>query len=271
MAKLSIEPNERVTFKVMHLDEGVVVVSKAAGLVTAPGLGHEADSLLNGLFARWGPALQNLGRSRDFGLLHRLDKETSGLVVAALTTRAYDGLREAFEKREVKKFYWAVVAGRPRSNAGVIRRPLVEMMGKVPDDTRPKKLSKVSGAGKPAVTAYRVLEASPHGTLLECRAVTGRLHQVRVHLASIRCPILGDGFYGTRGAAEAAPRLALHAHRVAFVHPLTGATVDVRSGWPPDLRGLLRRLGLKRPEVGAASGTQRSDEIEDDPVRNEDT
>ena len=97
MPRLTIEPNDRITFKIVHQDEHVVVISKPAGLVTAPGLGHETDSLLNALFAKWGPKLQNLGKSRDFGMLHRLDRDTSGLVVVALSNPAYDTLRKGFE------------------------------------------------------------------------------------------------------------------------------------------------------------------------------
>src|SRR3954471_23021371 len=114
MAQFTIEPNENITFKVKYEDEDVVVVTKPARVVTSPGLGHERDSLLNGLFAKYGTKLQNLGKIRDFGLLHRLDRDTSGLVILALRGQAYDRLREVFEQREVGKYYWAVVRGRPK-------------------------------------------------------------------------------------------------------------------------------------------------------------
>lgn len=258
MPRLTIEPNDRITFKIVHQDEHVVVVSKPAGLVTAPGLGHESDSLLNALFAKWGPKLQNLGKSRDFGMLHRLDRDTSGLVVVALSNPAYDALREGFEKREIHKYYWAVVANTPKRESGVIRRPLMEVEGKVPGDSRPKKLARIAPSGKPALTAYRVLSAATHGALLECRPVTGRLHQVRVHLASINCPILGDAFYAPRAYIDIAPRLALHAHRLVFKHPVSGARVDVRTSWPADLRSLLKRLALTRPDLPAEGAAKKT-------------
>ncbi len=248
-ATYTVEPNERVTFKVRYEDDDVVVVLKPPKIVTLPGLGHETDSLLNGLFAKYGAKLQNLGKGRDFGLLHRLDRDTSGLVMVALRGRAYDKLREIFEQREVSKYYWAVVKGRPKGENGVIRKPLIEYEGKVAKDPRVKKLARVSSAGKPAVTAWRVLDSGVAGSLLECRPITGRLHQVRVHLDSIGCPILGDEFYGPAGVRTAAPRLALHAHRLVFPHPETGVKIDVKTSWPGDLRGVLRRLGLKRPDL----------------------
>lgn len=245
---LSVKPNEHVTFRIRHEDSAVVVVEKPARLVTQPGKGHEDDTLLNGLFARWGAALQNLGSSRDFGLLHRLDRDTSGLIVIALTASAYDAMREKFEGREVKKFYWAVTARTPREAQGVIRKPIAEFEG-TREGAR-MKLARVSSSGKAAITAYRVLAESAVGALLECHPVTGRLHQVRVHLEAIGCPIVGDPLYG--GKAQTGSRLGLHAHRLTFEHPVTGQTLDVTTGWPSDLRNLLRRLDLPRPDLRLA-------------------
>ncbi len=260
MANLSIEPNERITFKTRYEDAHVIVVGKPAGVVTAPGKGHERDSLLNGLFAKHGSKLQNLGAERDFGLLHRLDKQTSGLVIAALSLRAYEGLRASFEAREVGKYYWAVVKGAPSTTKGVINRPIAEFMGEAMDDTRTKKLSRVSSAGKPAITAFRVIASNPAASLVECRAVTGRLHQVRVHMEFIGCPILGDELYATPGVRSASPRLALHAHRVVFKHPISGDAVDVHAPWPADLKGLLKRLSLPRPDLMEQSESVKTEE-----------
>lgn len=240
---LSIEPNEQITFGIAHQDADIVVVEKPARVPTQPGKGHRTDTLLNGLFARFGPQLQNLGKARDFGLLHRLDKDTSGLLVVALRTGAYDTLRAAFERREIRKFYWAICPAPPRQPRGVIRAPIVETDGGQENSSR-QKLARVSRVGKPAVTAYRVLDTSPMGCLIEARPVTGRLHQVRVHLAAIGCPILGDPFYGPRRVQGASPRLALHAHRIGFIHPVSGAPLDIRTDWPRDLRRVLRNLGL---------------------------
>ena len=241
----TVEPNERITFKVRFEDEDLLVIDKRAGLVTQPGKGHERDTLLNGLFARYGAQLQNLGRARDFGLLHRLDKMTSGLLLVGLRPRAYDALRELFATRAVRKFYWAVTAKAPNKPTGVINRPILET-------TDEMKLAKISSAGKASITAYRVLQMSTIGggaaALLECRPVTGRLHQIRAHLESIGCPILGDELYAPRAVRGVAQRLALHSHRLAFTHPVSGETVDVESPWPRDLLNLLKKFGFERPD-----------------------
>lgn len=170
----------------------------------------------------------------------------------ALTREAYDGLRAAFERRGVRKFYWAVTARPPKRPSGVIRKAILERGGDEGERARRgvPKTAHISGAGKPAVTAYRVVDANDRGALVECRPVTGRLHQVRVHLESIGCPILGDDVYAPRWAADAAPRLALHSHRLVFDHPRTGAAIDVESPLARDLRGLLKRVGLSVPDRG---------------------
>ncbi len=240
---LSIQPNENVTFHLRFEDDHLIVVDKPPGRVTQPGLAHESDSLLNGLFALYGSRLQNLGKSRDFGLLHRLDRDASGLLLVALRPRAYDALRAMFEAREVRKFYWAVVASRPREPKGLVRKPLLEF------ERQGRTLSRPARTGKPSITAYRLLQAAEKFSLVECRTLTGRLHQVRVHLESIGCPIAGDRDYAPPAVASAARRLALHAHRIVFNHPETGARVDVRSPWPRDLRSLLARTGLDRPDL----------------------
>lgn len=249
---LSVEPNERITFKIRHEDDDVLVVEKPPGTVSQPGKGHLTNSLLNGLFARYGQQLQNLGKARDFGMLHRLDKPTSGLLIVALRPRAYDALREAFAARNIRKFYWAVCRGSPNKPSGVIRRPILET-------TDEMKTARISSAGKPALTAYRVLETSMGCSLIECRPVTGRLHQIRVHLDSIGSSILGDDLYGPAAMRHVSPRLALHAHRIAFTHPITGEPIDVRSPWPRDLRSLLRRLRMARPDLPATGVDQVED------------
>lgn len=248
MSRFSVTPNPAIAFRIRYQDDDVLVVEKPARLVTQPGKGHENDTLLNGLFAQFGPQLQNLGKARDFGLLHRLDRQTSGLLVVGLRQRAYDALRAQFEAREIRKFYWAVAAHAPKKPSGVIRRPILE-------ETDDKKTARISSAGKPALTAYRVLQVGTVGVrppaLVECRPVTGRLHQVRIHLDSIGCPILGDDLYGPQSVRAASPRLALHAHRLIFRHPTTGETVDVKSPWPKDLNPVLKRFGLRRPDLAS--------------------
>lgn len=244
MPTYSVEPNERVTYKLYHADDDLLVVGKPPHVPSQPGKGHEHDTLLNALFAAYGAQLQNLGASRDFGLLHRLDLEASGLLIVGLRTKAYDALRAQFMERTIRKFYWAVCAKAPKEPTGVIKLAIAEKGGT--RDT--PKTSHVSNTGKPAVTAYRVLDSNALAALVEARPVTGRLHQVRVHLDAIGSTILGDDFYGSKSLRAASPRLALHAHRLVFTHPTTGADMDITTSWPADLKKLLHRLGLKRPD-----------------------
>lgn len=264
--------NERVTYRVAHADEHLLVVTKRARLVTAPGVGHEHDTLLNGLMAAYAKQLTALGAQRDWGLVHRLDRGTSGLLLVALTADAYDGLRECFETRAVRKFYWAVCRATPNSPSGVIRRPIIEEVRRATKYTN-TKTSRIGNSGKPAVTAYRVLGTSPSGSLIEARPVTGRLHQVRIHLDSIGATVLGDEFYGPAGARSASPRLALHAHRVALDHPITGEPLDVSSAYPRDLRPLLKRMRLDRPDllVGRDGSAKQVQELAGEGVGDEES
>lgn len=249
-----VVPNAAVTFRLVYQDPLLVVLDKPPGLPTAPGKGHADDTLLNGLVARFPQLVRTLGARHDFGLVHRLDRAASGLLVVALTVPAHDHLCHQWRHRHARKYYWAVVRGGPRRDRGLIRRPLLEC-----SQRRSRyvtvRLARISSQGKPALTAYRVLARAPAASLLELRPVTGRLHQLRVHLASIHCPILGDEFYAPPAVRRAAPRLALHAHRLVFDHPATDEPIDVSSPCPRDLRALLRRLGLPPPcSVGRGSG-----------------
>lgn len=252
MATLTIEPNDRVTYRVRHEDADVLVVDKPARLVTQPGVGHEHDTLLNGLFARWGAQLQNLGAKRDFGLVHRLDKETSGLVVVALSPTGYDSLRAQFAGRTVQKRYWAICHKPPGEPEGVVRLPIeevVERKGRYTSTKTGRVVRNAADAGKAAITAYRVVQASELGALVEARPVTGRLHQVRLHLAAIGAGVLGDELYAPKNARAACQRLCLHACRLRFEHPVTGETVEFRSHMPKELRQVLRRLDLDVPNA----------------------
>jgi 23S rRNA pseudouridine1911/1915/1917 synthase len=272
MPQFSVEPNEAVTFKIRFEDEHLLVVDKPAHMVTQPGLAHTDDSLLNGLFALHGTRLQNLGKDRDFGLLHRLDRETSGLLIVGLTRTTYDHLRQQFEDRKIRKYYWAVVEGELTKPVGLVNKPIIETSGRDSRENKMRaKLARISGAGKPSQTAYRVLSHNLAASVVECRPLTGRLHQVRVHMDAIGASILGDDLYGPARVGNACNRLALHAHRVVFTHPVTGEEIDVQSPWPSDLKSLLRRLKLPRPDAAGQShpGVRRlksTEEVDGDGV-----
>jgi 23S rRNA pseudouridine1911/1915/1917 synthase len=238
--QLSIKPNSAVPYEIRFDDEALIVVDKPAGVVTQPGKKHERDSLLNGLFAAYGPVLQNLGEARDWGLLHRLDRETSGLVLIALRKSAFDHLLDQFKRRLVQKIYWAIVAGRPSPAQGVIQKPIAEVVGA-------RKKAVLARDGKPAITAYRVLHSAATVSLIEARPKTGRLHQIRVHMASLGYPVAGEDTYTGPSATPKVPRLCLHAAYLSFIHPVTGKRMAVTSPWPKDLLTTLKRFGLSPP------------------------
>lgn len=216
-------PNPAVPFAVRHADEHLVVLEKPWGVTMHPGPGHGSDTLLNGLVARH-PELLQLGAERGFGLVHRLDRETSGLVVVARTAEAYDGLTAAFAAREVDKRYRALVKGAPRdgARAGRIEAPI---------------------DGREAATTWELVERVGHRKWVVCvltaHPLTGRKHQLRIHLASIGCPILGDKRHGAPTIPLAQQiglkRVALHAEALAFAHPVTGARLAFEAPWPREL------------------------------------
>ncbi len=236
----SIKPSKAVAYEVLYEDGDLLVVDKPAGRVTQPGKKHEHDSLLNGLFVHYGNRLQNLGEARNWGLLHRLDKPTSGLVLVALQNRAYDHLRSQFEDRHIKKVYWAVVAGCPRPTQGVIQKPIAEVVGA-------RKKAVVKRTGKQAITAYRVLDVADAVALIEARPKTGRLHQIRVHMASLGHPVLGEPLYARGFDLPSVPRLCLHAAAISFRHPTTEKLLTVTSPLPTDLVRTFKRLCLTSP------------------------
>ncbi len=242
MRKYSVRPNPDVPFRLLHADEQLLVAEKPADVVTQPGKKHEHDSLLNGLFAQYGDALQNLGQAREWGLLHRLDKDTSGLVIVALRNRAYDHLLDQFKKRLIKKTYWAIVHGCPSPAQAVLQMPIAEVTGA-------RKRAVISREGKPAITAYRVLQRSRGVCLVEARPKTGRLHQIRVHMAEIGCPVLGEDTYSGGIALPKVPRLCLHAASLSFIHPETTRRLTVLSPWPQDLAATLKRFGFDPPAL----------------------
>jgi len=250
--KLAITPNPKVTFAVAFEDAHLLVIDKPAGLVVQPGKGHSSDALLNGLFAKYGKLLHNLGVRRDYGLLHRLDRETSGLLVVAKMPNAYDELRRAFEERRVEKQYLTIVAGTPTPPQGVVQARLREVVVPTGEHTTIKKVL-VTRQGEEAISAYRVVARTQRASLLRVTIKTGRLHQIRAHMLYLGTPVAGDTMYvlgpGKGGGLPRPPRLALHAAHLGFKHPVTGQWLNVESPLPPDLARYAKNLGL--PQEGA--------------------
>ncbi len=222
---------EAIDLDVLHEDDAVLVVAKPAGLVVHPGSGNWAGTMLNALLHRV-PALKHLPRA---GIVHRLDKETSGLLVVAKTEAAMQDLVRQLQARTVKRTYLALARGVVAA-AGTVDAPI----GRHP--TQRTRMAVVPG-GKPAVTHYRPRRRYAAHTLLECDLETGRTHQIRVHLASIGHPLEGDPVYGGKGARRL-ERQALHAWKLAFVHPVTRETVRFESPAPADFEALVE--GLER-------------------------
>ncbi|HWL92118.1 MAG TPA: RluA family pseudouridine synthase [Phycisphaerae bacterium] len=241
MGEYSVATNPDVEYRVAFEDSALLVVEKPSGVVTQPGKKHEHDSLLNGLFAEYGNRLQNLGESRDWGLLHRLDKDTSGLVIVALQNAAFENLLDQFKRRLVKKVYWAIVWGTPAPSQGVIQKPIREVVGQ-------RKRAVIDREGEQAITAYKVLQQGEGVTLIEARPKTGRLHQIRVHMASKGHPVLGDHEYAGKIELPNVLRLCLHAAALSFLHPASGHRVEVTAPWPKDLNKTLKRFGLTVPQ-----------------------
>jgi 23S rRNA pseudouridine1911/1915/1917 synthase len=235
VADSAVPAAQRMPLKIVHEDRDIVVIDKPAGLVVHPGAGQPDRTLLNALLAH-APRLAGVPRA---GIVHRLDKDTSGLLVVAKTLEAQADLARQLAERSMRRIYLAVVQGDPPAS-GVIDAAIGR-------DVRSRVRMAVSQRGKPARTAYRVIERFGHAALVECRLETGRTHQIRVHLQHIRHPLVGDPVY-RRGTRHGLPfaRQALHAGELTLVHPGTGKAMTWRSPLPRDMKRLLDSLRKDR-------------------------
>jgi len=227
---------EPVPVDVVYEDADVVVVLKPAGLVVHPGAGHDHGTLVHGLLARY-PELAGVGAPDRPGIVHRLDRDTSGLMVVARSEAAYDALVDALAGRMLTREYDALVWGHPENPRGVVDAPIGR------STTRRTRMA-VRNEGKEARTVYEVVEwfGQPEVARLRCRLETGRTHQIRVHLAAIGHPVVGDAAYGGRRTGIDLDRPFLHAERLAFAHPVTGEPLDFRVPLPAGLDAVLRSL-----------------------------
>ncbi len=235
---------QAIDLKIAYEDEHLIVVDKPAGLVVHPAAGNLDGTMVNALLHHCAGQLSGIGGVARPGIVHRIDKDTSGLIVAAKHDRAHEGLAKQFKAHSIDRRYLAIVAGRPLTGSGRVEARL----GRSSADR--KKMAVVGGeAGKHAITHWRLLEPLREAALVECRLETGRTHQVRVHMASIGHPLLGDPVYG-RARAVHRPiletlgfrRQALHATRLGFIHPVTGHALSFDSAMPDDMQELFNRL-----------------------------
>ena len=232
---------------VLFEDEEIVVINKVPGMVVHPGSGTGDDTLAHGLLHHCGSALAEVGSPERPGIVHRLDKDTSGVLVAAKTPRAYQGLVELFSGRKVGKEYVAIVAGAPAGERGVIETPI----GRHP--VHRHRMAVVAN-GRPARSEWKVVERFEMSfSLLAVQILTGRTHQIRVHLGSVGHPLAGDPTYGFKptGRAPLFPRVMLHARHLAFVHPVSGAAMRFEAALPLDMAGVVEAL---REQFGGDSG-----------------
>ena len=246
-------PNPAIPVDVLLEDPEFVVVLKPTGIVSEPGLGHPDDSVLNGAFARWGQRLAQMGEPRDHGLVHRLDRDASGALVIALSPAAYDAIRAQFEARSVRKRYLAIVEGKPPRGEGSCDLPIEEAR------RGDMKIAVVGrrGAARPALTRWRTLASTRTRTLLEVEIETGRLHQIRAHMAALGCPVVNDRVYRVdlppntskppRGRPS--PPLALHAGTIEFRHPVTGDAIEVSCPVPGHFADVAVSSGLTLPRA----------------------
>jgi 23S rRNA pseudouridine1911/1915/1917 synthase len=226
-----------VAIEVVHEDEHLVVVDKPAGLVVHPGSGNRTGTLVHGLLARY-PEIAGVGEPFRPGIVHRLDRDTSGLLVIARTAEALEGLTDALRRRAVTRRYRTLVWGHLDEPRGQVDAPIGR------STREPTKMAVVVG-GREARTGYEVVrrytEPVP-STELVCTLETGRTHQIRVHLQAIGHPVVGDPRYGGARSTLPAPRQVLHAEQLAFDHPVTGGRIDAGSPLPADLAEVLARL-----------------------------
>jgi 23S rRNA pseudouridine1911/1915/1917 synthase len=225
---------ENIPLDVIYEDDVLLVVSKPAGMVVHPALGHPSGTLVNAVLAHCSQ-IADVGGPERAGIVHRLDKDTSGLILVAKDEATRAALQRQFKHQKVTKTYLALVEDQVQPREGVIEAPIGR-------DKRQRKKMAVVRSGRPARTLYRAIEYFAAHTLLEVRPYTGRTHQVRVHLSWLGYPIVGDTVYGHRRQQLLRDRHFLHAARIHFTHPVTGEEVAFKAPLPPELAAVLKRL-----------------------------
>lgn len=259
-AEEAVPMAQDIPLDIAYEDSDLIVINKPADLVVHPAAGNHDGTLVNALLAHCGDALSGIGGVKRPGIVHRLDKETSGLMVVAKNDTAHQGLSAQLASRALTRVYHAIVWGVPSPAQGRIETQIGR------HKTNRKKMAVLDGGGKEAVTDYRILETfGLWGALIECRLKTGRTHQIRVHMAHIGHPLVGDPLYGKTSPAKftkqmkippaaaaalgAFPRQALHAAQLEFIHPISENRISLQADLPQDMKILLQTL--RRAQAGA--------------------
>ena len=230
-----------IPLDIMYEDDDVIVVNKPRGMVVHPAPGHPDGTLVNALMFHCGDSLSGIGGERRPGIVHRIDKDTSGLLIAAKNDFAHQALAAQLADRSLSRVYEAVVRGRMREDAGTVDRPI----GRHPTDR--KRMAVTEKNSRPARTDWSVIARYNGYTHIECRLHTGRTHQIRVHMASLGYPLLGDFTYGAPSPEKGLEGQCLHARRLRFVHPRTLEHIELTSALPQYFMDVLARLG---PQIG---------------------
>jgi 23S rRNA pseudouridine1911/1915/1917 synthase len=231
-----IEP-EDIPLTVVYEDDELAVLDKAAGLVTHPGVGNESGTLVNAIIARWPEIVSMDDPEERMGIVHRLDKDTSGLMIIAKTGPALRHLMAQFQERTIEKTYLALLERTPKTYTGRIEAPIAR-------DPKQRKRMGVSRDGKPAITEFEVLDTDfPSGqAFVRLNLLTGRTHQIRVHMAFIGCPVVGDRVYGFRKQRVRLKRTFLHAAKLCFDHPISGERLCFESPIPGGLQNVMDKF-----------------------------
>lgn len=228
---------QEIPLDVVYEDSDVIVVNKPRGMVVHPAPGHSDGTLVNALLHHCGSSLSGIGGEIRPGIVHRIDKDTSGLIIAAKNDFAHLSLSAQLKNRSLSRVYEAVVVGTVKNDAGTVDAPI----GRHPTDRKRQAVNVKNG--RHAVTHYEVLARYQGYTHIRCRLETGRTHQIRVHMAYIGHPVLGDLVYGRKKPEKGISGQCLHAKELKFIHPRTGEAVELKTALPPYFTDVLKRLG----------------------------
>ncbi len=246
----NLVPRPDIGLAVVYEDKDIVVVNKPSGLIVHPAIPGESETLANALIARY-PEIAKVGDDPDRpGIVHRLDREASGLLVVARTKAAFENLKAQFQAHVVKKEYAVLIDGYPPADAGTVKMPIGRSASGGKMAARPVKFNKISGdmevapGDRTAITHYRIEEKFPKTTYLTVRTETGRTHQIRAHFHALGTPVVGDPLYGANRVGRMnASRLFLHAKALAFHHPATDKELSFSAPLPKELEDILKRAG----------------------------